>query len=138
MGSWSSVKDIARNAVNSLNLLKHQSQQIKDLQAENAALLAQLTEKNKIITSVKTALDYNGEIISEHCAYWRKDGLGNISEGPFCTSCYVIESALRPIIPAKKPKLDSAGEDWEWVECSHCKAPFRQKQVGQYLKTQTK
>jgi hypothetical protein len=137
MGSWNSVKDVARCAVNSLNIIKRQSQQIKELQAENSALLAKLTEKNKIITSVQTALDNNGEIISEHCAYWRKDGLGNIIEGPFCTSCFITESALRPIVQAQKPK-NYAGNDWEWVECSHCRAPFRQKQVGQYLKSHIK
>ena len=130
MRSWNSVKEIARCAFNYLNTIKRQSQQITELRAERQKLLEKLAEKNKIIMSVKTALDNNGEIVSENCAYWRKDGLGNVIEGPFCTHCFIAESALRPIVEAEQPK-DKAGDDW--VQCTHCRAPFRQKQVSRYL-----
>ncbi len=133
MRSWNSVKDFARCAFGSLNIIKRQSRQIAELKVEKQKLLDRLTEKNKIIRSVKMALDNNGEIIAEHCAYWRKDGLGNIIEGPFCISCFITESALRPIVEAEKPN-DYVGDDSGWVQCAHCRAPFRQKQVGRYLK----
>ena len=134
MGSWNTVKNIAWCAFNKLNIIRRQSRQIKELRAEIQKLLEKLTENNKIIRAIKTALDNNGEIVSENCAYWRKDDLGNIIEGPFCTSCFITESALRPLVKAEKP-IDYAGDDWEWVQCTKCMAPFRQKQVGQYLKT---
>ena len=70
MGSWNTVKDIAKSAFNSLNFIKNQSRQIQELRAERQRLLEKLAEKNKIILSVKMALDNNGEIIAEHCAYW--------------------------------------------------------------------
>ena len=134
MGSWNKVKNVANFAFDNLNIIKRQSQQIKELRAERQKLLEKLAENNKIIRAIKTALDNNGEIVSEHCAYWRKNDLGNIIEGPFCTSCFITESALRPLVQAEKP-IDYAGDDWEWVQCTKCRAPFRQKQVGQYLKS---
>ena len=132
MVSMNKVKNISRNIFDNLKNLKGQSRQIAELKAERIRLLEKLAENNNIIRSLKTALENNGEIISEHCAYWRKDDLGNITEGPFCMSCFITESALRPLVRAAKPhNID--GEEWEWVQCVQCKAPFRQRQVGQYL-----
>jgi hypothetical protein len=132
MVSMNKVKNISRNIFDNLKNLKGQSRQIAELKAERIRLLEKLAENNNIIRSLKTALENNGEIISEHCAYWRKDDLGNITEGPFCMSCFITESALRPLVRASKPhNID--GEEWEWVQCSQCKAPFRQRRVGQYL-----
>jgi len=132
MGSLNKVKNISKNIFNNLKNLKGQSRQIAELKAERIRLLEKLAECNKIIRSIKTALENNGEIVSENCAYWRKDDLGNITEGPFCMSCFITESALRPLVLAAKPN-DKDGDDWEWVQCTQCKAPFRQKQVGRYL-----
>lgn len=135
MGSLNKVKDFSKSVFNNLKNLKGQSRQITELKAERIRLLEQLAGNNNIIRSLKTALENNGEIVTEHCAYWRKDDLGNITEGPFCMSCFITESALRPLVRAGKPH-DIDGDDWEWVQCSQCKAPFRQRQVGRYLQTQ--
>jgi hypothetical protein len=132
MVSLSKVKDISKNIFNNLKNIKRQSKQITELNAERIYLLEKLAENNKLIRTLKTALENNGEIVSENCAYWRKDDLGNIIEGPFCMSCFITESALRPLVRAEKPhNID--GVDWEWVRCIQCKAPFPQRQIGRYL-----
>jgi hypothetical protein len=133
MGSLDLVKNMVKGAFSNLSNLTRQSQKIKELTVERSELLRRLTENNKIIMSLKTALENNGEIVSENCAYWRKDGLGNIVEGPFCKSCFITESAFRPLVRVVKPGRQNK-DDWEWVQCSKCRFPFRQKQVGEYLK----
>jgi len=132
MVSLTKVKDISKNIFNNLRNLKSQSRQITELNAERIYLLEKLAEYNKLIRTLQTALENNGEIVSENCAYWRKDDLGNITEGPFCMSCFITESALRLLVRAQKPH-NIKGADWEWVQCVQCKTPFRQRQIGRYL-----
>jgi len=134
MRSWNLTKGMVKGVFNNLSNIKRQSQQIKKLIAERSELLEKLAENDKIIMSLKTALDNNGEIVSENGAYWRKDVFGNIVEGPFCKTCFIVESALRNLVRAGKPNEQDI-DDWEWVQCSKCRVPFRQKQIGQYLKT---
>lgn len=134
MGLSNTVKDIANSICNSLNKFKHQSKQITELKSERLNLLEKLKQSNKIIVSLQSALKDNGEMVSEYCAYWRKDGLGNIIEGPFCLSCFVTRNTLQPLVQVEKPD-DEKGDDWEWVQCTYCRVPFRQRQVGQYIQT---
>jgi hypothetical protein len=94
MESWNAVKNTVKGAFANLGNLTRQSQKITELMAERSQLRARLAENNKIIASLKKALDNNGEIVSENCAYWRKDGLGNIVEGPFCVSCFICFSPV--------------------------------------------
>ena len=133
MKSWNVIKGIVKGLFNNLSNIKRQFRQIKELIAERSELLEKLAENEKIIMSLKTALDNNGEFVSENGAYWRKDVFGNIVEGPFCITCFATESALRTLMRAGKPN-EQDSDDWEWVQCSKCRVPFRQKQVGQYLK----
>jgi hypothetical protein len=132
MASLSKVKDISMNIYNNLKIIKSQSRQITELNAERIYLLEKLAENNKLIRTLQKALENNGDIVSENSAYWRKDDLGNITEGPFCMSCFITEAALRPLVRAQKPH-NIKGTDWEWVQCSHCKTPFRQRQISRYL-----
>ena len=137
MRSWNLVKGKAKRVFNYLNNINRKSQEITKLKAERSELLEKLAENDKMIMSLKTALDNNGKIVSENGAYWRKDDFGNIVEGPFCITCFIAESALCTLVRAGKPG-EQDRDDWEWVQCSKCRIPFKQKQVSQYLKTHKK
>jgi regulator of replication initiation timing len=86
MSWYDAIKDVAAvvDRINDADLLKAMAN-LKIEGAELAEQNAKLRDENR---DLKEKLSVKEEFVFEKNLYWKKSPDGNISEGPFCPSCF--------------------------------------------------
>ena len=106
---------------------------IVELEAEAIDLTKQLMEKDVKIGQLEDALSLKDTLVCKNSAFWKVDDSGNIVDGPYCSTCWEVDSKACRIISTHLPK-GVTGARWGWVQCPKCKVPFSSEPIHSYLR----
>jgi hypothetical protein len=87
-------------------------------------------EKDELIARLRAQVATISEMVVAGPAYFiRKQ---KAFEGPFCTRCFQQDHKTVRIVSAPLPEgADSSANDW--VQCIHCRTPFRSEPIAPFL-----
>jgi hypothetical protein len=106
--------------------LKEQLTQLRGLLDEARDLSEQ---KDAVIAQLQAAMAAKGEMVLEGSAYFARQGDKTV-DGPFCTCCFDRDGRRVRLVPGAKPQ-GAPGRQSEWVQCPHCRTPFRSRQASE-------